>query len=371
MKCPCGSGKPYEKCCRDDAIVVARYQDVLKEIFEIHVSRWIKESGVQFVDKLKEYSDVFKNLSIYYALTDSQIREAFLKDRGHLLTSRQREVLEAFFEGKMAKVEILEDLDFLGFRGVDMESGEKIRVWNIDSQREYIKYDIFMGYIYPVEGKWVLSPFAYFVPRLYLPHMNLKEDIAYNVRILNGFLYDENFDIFYDGFEKREYAIKFTFSDYRKFSRISEKAKSVFFDKENRAFIIYNMGKVAKFLDRNPVKPGDKAHIYSVVGTMVLYGGDGNFLAFILSRNINQVMAVLKLYEGLYDSVEVFVERGKEQIDPQEEFQKQRGQDIEEFYRNLNSVSEEDFKFYYNLEERFKSIGARHVNVEELLKVAE
>ncbi len=369
MKCPCGSGKPYEKCCRDDAMVVARYQDVLKEIFQIHVGKWLKERAADYADTLKRYSEVFRDAYVYYALADRDILDRFLQERGQLLTHRQKEVMEAFSQGRIARIEITESLDFLGFRGIDLESGEKIRIWNIDSRREYFKYDVMVGYIYPVEGKWVLSPFAYFIPRIMLPHINLNGDVESIIGELNEFVYEEKFDVYYDGFEKKEYAIKFNFSDYKKFGRVSEKSRAVYFDKNNRAFIIYNMGRVAKLLDRNPLKPEDRSNIYQVVGTMVLYGAENNFTAFVLTRNINQAMAILKLYEGLYDEAEVFEEKGKAKIDPQEEFQKQKKEDIEEFYRNLGEVSEDEFKFYYNLEERFKSIGAKHVNVEEVLKL--
>ncbi len=350
-------------------MVVARYQDALREIFQIHVGRWLKEIASGYADTLKRYSEVFRDAYVYYALTDKDILDRFQKERGELLTHRQKEVMEAFSMGRMARIEITEDLDFLGFRGIDLGSGEKVRIWNIDSRKEYFRYDVMVGYIYPVEGKWTLSPFAYFIPRLMVPHINLDADVESIIRELNRFVYDEDFDVFYDGFEKKEYAIKFNFSDYRKFGRVSEKARAVYFDKNNKAFIIYNMGKVAKLLDRNPIKPEDRSNVYHVVGTMVLYGAENNFTAFVLARNINQVMAILKLYEGLYDEVEVFEDKGKTKIDPQEEFQKQKKEDIEEFYRNLGEVSENEFKFYYNLEERFKSTGAKHVDVEEVLKL--
>gem|GEM_PF-5319233 len=349
-------------------MVVSRYQDILVEIFEIHVGRWLKERATDYADTLRKYREIFRDAHVYYAMTDRDILNRFLREREGLLTHRQREAMHAFSSGKMARVEITEDLDFLGFRGIDLESGEKIRIWNIDSRRDYFKYDVMVGYIYPVEGKWVLSPLAYFIPRILIPHINLKGDTQSIINQLNEFVYEEKFDVFYDGFARKEYAIKFSFRDYRKFSRISEKSRAVYFDKNNRVFLIYNMGRVARLLDRNPLRPQDRSNIYRVVGTMMLYGAQEQFTAFILTRNINQAMAILKLYEGLYDEAEVFEDKGKVKIDPQEEFQKQKKQDIEDFYRNLGEVSEEEYKFYHNLEERFKSIGARHVLVEEILK---
>ena len=370
MNCQCKG-----KTCQEIAEVIAQYHITLEEIMEVHILKWMEENLPE--EEIEELERIYEHTFPLYVLTVPHLRDRFLESRKHLLTTTQKKVLEAFIRGREIKMEILQPPNDWGFGGRVLDTGEKICVWNVFlskmHEEETFKYDFFIGYVYQVNGKWVASPFAYFIPRLYVAVLDLKKDMHYNLRAIMDLFDKRNFDVLFDGFAPRIYMLKFTIRDLDRFTKLNNRSNILEKEpwEEEWIFIRYT-GRLARLIDRNPVRPTERVQIYDKGGNMQLEENDGIYRAIMFFANINLAMAAFKFYEEVIEDLEAFLwedRKVKEKVDIHEEFQKQKSQDIEEFYRNLGPVSEEEFKFYYNLEERFKYMGAKYVNVEEVLKV--
>jgi len=315
-------------------------------ILDIHFERWAKGRKI-----------------IEIALLDDDLFLDFFETRKNLFNKKHYEFMIKLKNGFSGYFEVLSLLN-----------ENKIRLRNILNNETYevisdlrpLKYDIIISRIYEDNGNLkLLDELSFIVPYFLKNRLDFNQTPYQNY--LN-FVNQEKFTKNWDGFDYKEYIFFFGIenNDTKKF--INFVKKSNFILKTKIGFVIELKGKIVKFLKRMPIYLNEVINYYEV-GIISSIRISSKFDVPIIS--FFSISMAKAFFEYAKDSLKVLkcaINQGEnlKEIDFEEEFNNQYKIDILEFYNSKKTYSEEEFKFYYNLEAHFKEIGA--LNFLEILE---
>jgi hypothetical protein len=91
--------------------------------------------------------------------------EDFLRRRGHELTRRERHILEAWRDSRYGLYEVQRVEPDKGIELKDHFTGERFFVHDVTSSRELVKWDMTLGRLDSIEGRWEFAGNGMLVPR--------------------------------------------------------------------------------------------------------------------------------------------------------------------------------------------------------------
>ncbi|MCS7244912.1 MAG: hypothetical protein N2504_01090 [candidate division WOR-3 bacterium] len=242
------------------------------------------------------------------------------------------------------------------------------------SELNAIKYDILISRIYEYKGNfYIFEDASLLLPRSYLYYIDLNENFINNYKRIVHVRLDIGVKM-WDGFYRKRYAITGDSFEYREFIKILKKSNAF---KEQKSedignyYIALLRGEISKRIKRMPILIEEKPIVDYIIGFVWITSL--KFYIIIGGYSANFTLAILDIFKDIY-KVEgtsiVFTYKDKDyyaSIDIWQDFNEQYDKDaIYDFYHSNRYYSEEEFKFYYNLEARFKEIGA--LNFLEILE---
>ncbi len=319
---------------------------MFSDILNIHFDRWAKGKGVNEMSLLND--DLFLD---------------FFETRKNLFNKKHYEFMIKLKDGFSGYFE------FLGFVGEN-----RIRLRNILNNETYevisnlrpIKYDIIISRIYEDSGNLKLLEELSFVVPYFLKNILDVNQTPYQNYL--SFMNQEKFTKNWDGFDYKEYIFFFEIenNDAKKFINVIRKSDFIF---ETRVgYIIKLNGKIVKFLKRVPLYPNEIINYYEIgLISSIPVSNNGN-VPIISFFSIGMAKAFFEYAKNNLKVLKCFIKQEKDlkEIDFDEEFNEQYKIDLLEFYNSKKTYSEEEFKFYYNLEAHFREIGA--LNFIEILE---
>jgi hypothetical protein len=315
------------------------------EILDIHFDRWAKGKEVNEMSLLND--DLFLD---------------FFETRKNLFNRKHYEFMLKLKDSFSGYFEVL---DFLNEGKIKLRNMLNNETYEVISNLKPIKYDIIISRIYEDNGEFkLLEELSYIVPYFLKNRLDFNQTPYQNY--LN-FMNQDNFTKNWDGFDYKKYIFFFEVknNDVKKFINFIK--KSDFILKTNVGYIINLRGKIVKFLKRVPIYPNEiiNYHEIGIISSIVVSNKNVPIISFF---SIGMAKAFFEYAQNNLKVLSCIVgqENNLKEIDFNEEFNAQYKDEIFEFYNSKKNYSEEEFKFYYNLEAHFKKIGA--LNFLEILE---
>ncbi|MEO0150416.1 MAG: hypothetical protein ABIL52_00240 [candidate division WOR-3 bacterium] len=308
---------------------------MLKEIIDIHFERWVKNTNL--------------NTKNYLALLNNENIISFFEDRKHLMNSKHLDYIRKIKDG------------FFGYFEVLNVNGNKIKIRNLLGNQTYevitnlkpLKYDIIISRIYESDNNlYLVDELTITYPYFYLKYIDLSERPFENyIKLTTMNLENKKC---WDGFLYKKYNCFGSISDIKKFEKTIKKLNC--FSIIQNDILILLKGELVKHIKRMPVYINDEI-TSTIIGLMSFHNNKVIF-GFV---NINFAKTFLELIKNSFHMEAFYVKENGEFkiINLDETFYSEFKEDeIYNFYSSKKNYSDEEFKFYYNLEAHFKEIGA-------------
>lgn len=151
--CPCGSGLKYKKCCASPAATAPSPKTLNDRIVDFALKATPhKELQTAWEDfgemgRLERGDPKRRGLFLDFLITGRRrggqtLLERFEREHGPGLDEAERAELEKHKSTKAAVLEVLEIRKGVGFRGLDIFSGEELEVADVSSSRGAAKWDV-------------------------------------------------------------------------------------------------------------------------------------------------------------------------------------------------------------------------------------
>jgi len=239
-------------------------------------------------------------------------------------------------------------------------------VFEVITEKDCSKYDIIMARIFEYKGDYyIFEDISYLLPRSYLYYIDINDRFINNeIKLLK--LRNEVGIKSWDGFYRKRYMVSGHTTSYRKFIHILENSKCFVKDEseefEDYYHIVLNK-TIAKNIKRMPILFEEKPIVEYIIGFVWIT--DLRIYIIIGGFSVNFIWAILELFKEIYkiENTElVFFYEDRNfliEYDFWYDFKQQyKENEIYEFYYSKKNYTDEEFKFYYNTELRFKKIGA-------------
>ncbi len=315
------------------------------EILDIHFNRWAEG---------KEVNEM--------SLLNDDLLLDFFETRKNLFNRKHYEFMLKLKDSFSGYFEVL---DFLNEGKIKLRNILNNETYEVISNLKPIKYDIIISRIYEDNGEFkLLEELSYIVPYFLKNRLDFNQKPYQNY--LN-FMNQDNFTKNWDGFDYKKYIFFFEVknNDVKKFINFIKKSDFIF--KTNVGYIINLRGKIVKFLKRVPIYPNEiiNYHEIGIISSIAVSNKNVPIISFF---SIGMAKAFFEYAQNNLKVLSCIVgqENNLKEIDFNEEFNAQYKDEIFEFYNSKKNYSEEEFKFYYNLEAHFKKIGA--LNFLEILE---
>ena len=316
------------------------------DILDIHFDRWAEGKGVDEMSLLND--DLFVD---------------FFETRKNLFNKKHYEFMIKLKNGFSGYFEVL---DFVDEDKIRLKNVINNEIYEVISNLKPVKYDIIVSRIYEDNGVFkLLEELSFVVPYFLKNRLNFNQTPYQNY--LN-FINQEKFTKNWDGFDYKEYVFFFEIenNDAKKFINFVKRSDFIFETKIG--YLIKLSGKIVKFLKRVPLYPNEIINHYQIgIISSIPVSNKGN-VPIISFFSISMAKAFFEYAKNKIKVLKCFInqEENLKEIDFEQEFTEQYKIDLFEFYNSKKTYSEEEFKFYYNLEAHFKKIGA--LNFLEILE---
>ncbi len=309
---------------------------MLNDVLEIHFEKWLKTTD------LKEKS--------YFLVLDDDKLEDFFEKRKSLMNSKHLDYISRIKDGFYGYFEVL-DVFENRLKIKNLIDGE---IYEVVSKLKPVKYDLIISRVYKFKTEdYLLDELSIVYPYFYLKYIDLKGTPFNNYsKITNMQLEGKKC---WDGFLYKTYVCIGEIIDFKKFEKFIKKVDSLGLLSKNEIVILLK-GKVAESIRRMPISLNDEV-ISLELGTMSFYNNKVIF-GFL---NINLAKTFLELLGDLYRMEKFYLNESNDYkpLNLDDEFNNEfREHAIYEFYSAKKDYTEEEFKFYYNLEAHFKRINA-------------
>lgn len=312
---------------------------MLKDILEVHFDKWRRDSGI-----------AEKN---YFLLLDDDKLNDFVEKRKHLMNSKHLEYIERIRNGFCGYFEVLDAFD----NKLKIKNLLNNEVYEVYSKLKPIKYDILISRIYEFEGNFhLVDELSVTCPYFSIKYIHLNESPFTNYLNITNMEFEGK--KCWDGFIYRSYVFAGKILDvkkFQKFARRSECFALISEDNPLEGIMILLTGLLPRNIKRMPVSPDDDITSLEIGAMKIIE----NMVVFAFT-NINIAKTFLELLGDIYKIEKIWTGDENYQVSNLiDEFNKEFKENaIFEFYQSKKDYSENEFKFYYNLEAHFKKIGA-------------
>ncbi|MEO0224127.1 MAG: hypothetical protein ABIL76_03430 [candidate division WOR-3 bacterium] len=316
------------------------------DILDIHFKRWAEGKKI-----------------IELALLNDDIFLDFFETRKNLFNKKHYEFMLKLKDGFSGYFEFLGSISENKIKLRNILNGE---TYEVISDLKPIKFDIIISRIYEDSGELkLLEELSFIVPYFLKNRLDFNQQPYQNY--LN-FINQINFTKNWDGFDYKEYIFFFTVENNDIIRFINFIKKTNFITKTDIGFVINLKGKILKFLKRLPIYPNEIINDAEFGIITLIPVSDKRDIPVITFFSIGMAKAFFEYAKNNLKIVGCAIKQDEnlKEINFEEEFNSQYKIDLLEFYNSKKTYSEEEFKFYYNLEAHFKEIGA--LNFLEILE---
>ncbi len=309
---------------------------MLNDILEIHFEKWIETTD--FIEET------------YFLLLDDDKLLDFFEKRKNLMNSKHLDYINRIMDGFYGYFLVLDIFE----NRLKIKNLIDSEVYEVISKLKPIKYDIIISRVYKLEGKnHLLDELSIIYPYFYLKYIDLKETPFNNYSKITHMPFEGK--KCWDGFLYKAYICIGKITNFKKFEKFVKKV-NIFSLLSTKEIAILLKGKLSENIRRMPVNLNDELISFEA-GTMSFYNNKVIF-GFL---NINLAKTFLELLGDLYNMEKFYLKEDKDYkpLNLDDEFNSEfKAFAIHEFYNTKKDYTEEEFKFYYNLEAHFKKMNA-------------
>ncbi|MEO0202718.1 MAG: hypothetical protein ABIL37_03225 [candidate division WOR-3 bacterium] len=307
---------------------------MFKEIINIHFERWAKNLNLE---------------ENYFILLNDDDLNKFFEERKKLMNSKHLDYFKKIIKGFSSYFEVLDIKE----NKLKVRNLIDNKIYEVNTKIKPTKYDLIISRVYETENElYFLDELTLVYPYSYKKYIDLNDKAFNNYMRIRAMNLENKKS--WDGFIYKRYNCIGTINDMKKFKKLFKKLNC--FTLVRNEIIISLRGEIAKHIERMPIHIEDEVHNV-IMGLMSFY----NQKVIFGFTNINLAKTFLDLINNVFKIEGFYVQENNEYkyLDLNKAFNIEfKANAINDFYNSKTNYSEEEFKFYYNLEAHFKELNA-------------